>query len=120
MRRSRPVGAMARPRLALLLAMATLAACLAQGLSLGNISYGQGVLAFTLANDSERSGDVAFWVEQADLITCERLVRIRARATLTLTTACGNVQDGRFLVRALWSDMACDRALVAQRITRTD
>lgn len=93
-----------------------LTACGAEGLAIGNLAQDAERISFKLANDSGRTGDVVFWIEQDELTSCERVAHVDARHSYDIKMACGTMRDGRFYVRFAWASDVRERALVAERI----
>ncbi len=93
-----------------------LAACGAEGLSIGNLTSSDRTVSFRIANDSGKSGDVVLWIEQDGLASCERVTEVRAHYSYTIRFYCPTLRSGRFTLRYGWAADYREKALVAERI----
>ena len=96
----------------LFVSCALLAACGAEGLAVGNLARKDGGISFKLANDSTDTGDVVLWIEQDDVLSCERVVRVEANHTYDITIGC-SLTARPFYLRFAWASAMRERALVA-------
>lgn len=105
----------ARRAVALFISCALLTACGAEGLAVGNLTRKDGGISFRFANDSADTGDVVLWIEQDNVTSCERILRVEANHTYDVTIGC-SMTVRPFYLRFAWASAMRERALVAQRV----
>lgn len=86
------------------------------GLNMSNINATTRSVQFTIANSSEKTGDVLVSVQQGDIERCRYLVPIKANERLNGVKMPCPVAVGDFRMKAVWANSDRDRAAAANRL----